>query len=64
MISTPLISRSAARQSTSVSGIQIMKCTQSGGLTLTSIHSARPTTMKPMIRMTKTAGPSPASAKA
>src|SRR5690606_36088581 len=64
VINTPLNSLSAASDSTSVSGIHSRKCTQSGGEKLTSAHSASPTTMKPMIRMTKTAGPSPESAKA
>src|SRR5690606_25875063 len=60
----PFDSRSASRHSTVASGTQSRIWTMSGGLRLTSSQSARPTMTKPMSRMTKTAGPSPESAKA
>ena len=42
-------------------GPQITACTQYGGWNQTSVRSAPPATIAPTMRMTNTAGPSPAS---
>ena len=62
--SGPSSGAAAAASSTRISGSHSTACTQSGGSYLNSTISAQPTTMKPAMRMTNTAGPSPASAKA
>src|SRR5690606_24063398 len=59
---TPLNKRKATWHSATASGIHRMKCSQAGGPYETSIHSARAPSMKPMTRITNTAGPSPESA--
>src|SRR5690606_40757092 len=62
-ISWPFSNRRATSDRISVSGTQSTACSHNGAPVLTSSQRASPTTTKPMIRMTKTAGPSPASAK-
>src|SRR6266566_4720507 len=44
-----------------MNGVHSTRCTQIGGAKRISTRAASPTTIKPRIRITKTAGPSPAS---
>src|SRR5579883_2418523 len=62
-MSVALSGRRRPKQTTSVRGRKSTRWTQNGGSYLSSVHKAAPRTRRPPIKLTKTAGPSPESAK-